>query len=328
MRKRLHEVLLGVARRVFPRWLKRRGKYWSAWLAVRLQYGRSSRAAEFAAGTAALVRPRKKLFFYPAVPLPAHVVFKLCALLGYSMVASLDDKIDVVFNHMRGTRTHTEELYEIPLPMAFIVNSRTSDVSKHHVESAFRQVFGYDLAVDPTTYEGPMVEKSDENARHDGHVIHGPIAPSAVDPMRVYQRVIRNRSPHDGMVLDHRVPIHAGMIPLVYLKHRPIETRFANTNSLVQLAEPEDVFTAEERGRLIRFADVLGIDYGEFDVLRDDDGRLYVVDVANTPAGPPNGLPEADARRALNRLAASFAYLVERYSVTGSPPARSLPRKG
>lgn len=39
---------------------------------------------------------------------------------------------------------------------------------------------------------------------------------------------------------------------------------------------------------LLRLCRALGLDYGELDVLRDvEDGKLYVVDVNNTPWAPP-----------------------------------------
>jgi hypothetical protein len=56
----------------------------------------------------------------------------------------------------------------------------------------------------------------------------------------------------------------------------------------------------------------MGIDYGEFDILRDKDGRIYVVDVNNTPWGPPNGLPEFESNIALKRLVKSFDRLLEK----------------
>ena len=55
----------------------------------------------------------------------------------------------------------------------------------------------------------------------------------------------------------------------------------------------------------------LGIDYGEFDVLRDKDRRIYVVDANNTPYGPPNELSEGDCTRALVLLANEFVRLIE-----------------
>lgn len=52
----------------------------------------------------------------------------------------------------------------------------------------------------------------------------------------------------------------------------------------------------------------MGLDWGELDILRNkDDGRAYIVDVNNTPAGPPNHLSKEDKERALQQLATTFA---------------------
>ena len=55
----------------------------------------------------------------------------------------------------------------------------------------------------------------------------------------------------------------------------------------------------------------MSVDYGELDVLRDKDGRIYVVDVNNTPAGPPKKLPNQACRIALKRMSKSFAQMLD-----------------
>jgi hypothetical protein len=267
---------------------------------VRRRFGRGRRTWSVLAGSAMTV------LFVPDIPLEDHVAFKLCALLGHRMTVDPTQPFDVAFKHARGTHTSPHVLDDVPRLPGQVVNASSIDVSKRHVQDAFREVFGYDLAVDPTTCRGPMVEKSDKNAQHDGRILQGPIEPGAVRPDSVYQRLIDNASRSPGLVLDYRVPIQGDVIPLVYLKHRSLETRFQSINSFVELSETSDVFRAEEVEKLIRLARVLGIDYGEFDVLRDRDGLIYVVDAANTPAGPPNGLPMDDARFAMTKMAASF----------------------
>ncbi len=247
------------------------------------------------------------VLFVPDVPLEDHVAFKLCALLGHRMTADPTQPFDVAFKHARGTHTSPQVLDPVPLPPSQVVNASSVDVSKRHVQDAFREVFGYDVAVDPTSHHGPIVEKSDKNAQHDGRVLKGPISEHEMKPEAVYQRLIDNSAVDEGFVIDHRVPIQDDDIPLVYLKHRPLDTRFDNANSFVEVVEPSDVFSSDEMEKLVRMARTLGIDYGEFDVLRDrTDGRIYVVDAANTPAGPPNGLPPDSARFAMDRMAQNF----------------------
>ena len=185
------------------------------------------------------------------------------------------------------------------------LNSRHRGNQKTRVAGAWAEAAGYPLEVDPLTYDGPMVEKSDANATHDGRVVHGPIQATDVRPGKVYQALIDNTDGDE--VVDLRAVLFGGRVPLVYEKRRPVSDRFSNTNTSVVIQEPSDVFSADELDALGRFAHAVGIDYGEADVLRDNaSGRIYVVDSTNGPAGPPNGLSASDARTAVHRLAAAF----------------------
>jgi hypothetical protein len=190
------------------------------------------------------------------------------------------------------------------------LNGGLCDTSKRNVERVFAQVFGYALAVDPTTHQGLCVAKSDRhNSSHDGRVIECPI--SEADPGLAYERLIDNRT-DGGAVEDLRVPVVGGEIPFVYRKHRPFCDRFSNTNLWVGLATAEQVLSEGERELLRVFCRAMGLDLGELDVLRDaSDTRIYVVDVNPTAWGPPRPLQTAEAIRAVRTYAAALARLTE-----------------
>jgi hypothetical protein len=186
-----------------------------------------------------------------------------------------------------------------------IINATCLDISKANVSRHFSAVFGYSCDVDPFNYYGPCVEKSDENARHDGHIVTAPVLRRRAGA--VYQRVINNVVQAE-LVEDIRVPVINGIVPLVYLKYRPITIRFdSSRNTIVRLCLAEEVLSREEVRNIGKFATSIGLDYGELDVLRDrDDGRIYIVDANNTPTGPSFRLPSAELRRAVNILALAF----------------------
>jgi len=50
-------------------------------------------------------------------------------------------------------------------------NGHCLDISKSTLDRHHQEVFGYGLAVDPTSHAGPMLEKSEGNAVHDGREI-------------------------------------------------------------------------------------------------------------------------------------------------------------
>jgi hypothetical protein len=54
---------------------------------------------------------------------------------------------------------------------------------------------------------------------------------------------------------------------------------------------------------IIMYCRRIGLEYGEIDILRsDDDGKIYIIDVNNTPWWPPNKLGDIDRNIALNMM--------------------------
>ncbi len=183
------------------------------------------------------------------------------------------------------------------------INANCTDISKAKVAEVFEQVFGYSLSVDPVTWQGLAVEKSDKNGAHDGRVVQCPTTPL---PGKVYQRLLLN-SDNGASVLDYRSPTINGEIPLVFIKERPMNSRFANYNTRVSLADPRSLFTPEELQSLRIFCQHMGLEFGGLDVLRNrGDGRIYVVDVNKTDMGPPTGLGFIAQIRAIRILAKAF----------------------
>ncbi|PHS37535.1 MAG: hypothetical protein COA91_10090 [Robiginitomaculum sp.] len=185
------------------------------------------------------------------------------------------------------------------------------DISKSRVAQVFEQVFGYGLAVDPLLYKGPIAVKSERNGAHDGYVAQGPLSPKQIQhPDLVFQRLIDN-SVDNKWVEDLRCPIIGGEIALIFVKRRPLASRFANANSSVTLREPSDLLSKAERGKLKTFAAVMGLDQGGLDVLRDKkNGKIYVVDVNKTDMGPPLALSIADKSKAVAILTKQFIKLI------------------
>ncbi len=86
--------------------------------------------------------------------------------------------------------------------------------------------------------------------------------------------------------MDLRLNIWNGNVPIVIKRYKSKDDLFDITVD-AEFTEPYEVLSEHELELIARFSKKLGIDYGEFDALRDNsDGRLYIVDVNNTPAGP------------------------------------------
>lgn len=244
----------------------------------------------------------KRILFFPEDPVAPTSILQVCLWAGHRIVTDPAEAHDAVFKWWDATFTPNSELPEWMLALRHVVNLRCQDISKAMVGRAFEGSFGYPIDVDPTTYRGRCLEKSDENAKHDGRIVECPI--SAPRPGCVYEKLVDNRM-DSGMYGVFRVPVFAGEIPYVALGHRAVEQRFG-VASFSTFMEPTEGFSATELAQMTDMCARMGLDYGELDVLRDrDDGRVYVCDVNSTPWGGTalRRLPKPYQREALSRLA-------------------------
>jgi hypothetical protein len=192
------------------------------------------------------------------------------------------------------------------LALGRTLNMKCTDISKRKMEAVNLTVFGYPLGINPTSYTGRSCVKSNNNCAHDGRILDCPIRPDLLEESKVYSILVNNV---DGdFAVDFRVPFIGGITDFFYEKRRKAVSRFSNTNDFTFVRKTKDFFSLEEIRSLTDFCRSVGLEYGEIDVLRDrDSSRIYVVDVAKTPAGPPNALSEPDARMAVTRMAEAFA---------------------
>lgn len=223
-----------------------------------------------------------RLWFAPDIPRPWYLVWPAVQLSGLR-TAHTPDEADLAFVFEDATTGRIPAGHGLP-----IINGRCSDVSKSRVAAAFETVSGRALALDPGAWHGPMVAKSEHNGAHDGRVLDGPCTR---DPGLAYQRLIDTVAP-DGMVEDLRCPTVDGEVAAVFLKRRPVQTRFANANAEVRELDPDRVFSADERALIKAFCAEIGMDWGGVDVLRErSSGALWIVDANKTDMGPPTALP-------------------------------------
>jgi len=252
---------------------------------------------------------RKKVLFYPNPPLQGTVLWKVLARLGIGVTTDPTTPALAAILWRDRTVVDVESYAAALAPFPRVLNARCTDISKSHVGTCFQDAFGYALAVEPRRYTGPMVVKSEKNATHDGHLRIGPLAHR--DPAMAYQRLVDNMVTAQ-LCVDYRVPVIGGRIPLVYLRFRRHDGRFVSDFSAVMLAEVDEVFSAEEQEQILRFAERMGLDYGELDVLRDrTDERIYVVDCNKTPWGPSMLTHRAERSRVLDLMAPCVLAMIE-----------------
>lgn len=244
---------------------------------------------------------RPTIAFSPDKPRPWYFIWPVMHVAGAKIISDTS-QADIVFQF--DDTTVTNNVIPVTKPGAIMVNFDCNDISKTLIADVFARASGYDLAVDPLHHKGPIVEKSELNAAHDGRIIMGPMKPVEG---KTYQRLIDNEI-EGGMVEDLRTCIVGGEPTVVFRKRRPLERRFMNENSEVILEKLNAVYSKEELDIIRRFAASIHLDWGGIDVLRDKTtGRIHIVDANKTDMGPPVALALGGKLRATRRMARGFA---------------------
>jgi len=257
---------------------------------------------------AGVTAPGPRIWFAPDRPRPWYLAWLAACWSGVRFAAS-PAEADAAFYFEDSTFGQAPACdHQVRL------NFDCADVSKTRVATVFEAVFGYPLTLDPTTHNGPAVEKSEANGAHDGRIVQ---CPTAALPGRVYQRIVDNS---DGrQVVDLRTPCVGGAPVLTFVKRRPLHDRFANYNTSVALTAPEAHFSADELASIRRFCAAMKLDWGGLDILRDRlDGRLYIVDVNKTDM-PPLRLPWRQKMRAVALLGAALTSMIKTEATRARP---------
>ena len=231
----------------------------------------------------------KTILLYPQYPGRKAVINKMAKSLGYNITNNPQKNHQLVVYWQDSTYREPDSVIQSLAQKELAVNLRCTNISKSKVDDVFEDVFGYSSIVNPTTFSGLMVKKSEINASHDGVIVQGPLTPEVG---YIYQKVINNE--HDKQfVVDMRIPVINGRMIWGYLKYKSISSRFANfSKNILSIKEPEvlpinNLLTAKEMELITSFCQRIGLDYGELDVLRDnDDKKIYMIEVNNTPTGP------------------------------------------
>ncbi|MBE0638732.1 MAG: hypothetical protein IH598_09435 [Bacteroidales bacterium] len=251
----------------------------------------------------------KTALFYPQFPSKSTVLHKAFRYLNFNITNNPEKIHSVAIFWYDWTFSEPDGKVLELAKTKKVVNLHCNDISKSYVDEVFNKIFGYSSLVDCTNYTGLMVKKNEINAVHDGEIVQGPVAR---EQGFVYQKLINNVV-GGKFVADMRVPVIGGKIPLVFVKYKTLETRFGLFKRFhhrlknAEVHPPDKLFSADEIEKIILFCNEFGLDYGEVDVLRDlDDGRIYLIDVNNTPTGPPY-LDKKAKKEALQAMASAFA---------------------
>jgi len=246
---------------------------------------------------------RPTLAFFPD---PVGPWYNIWLILNNTPIKVVKDAEEADYVFIFDDKTKSRAADNLPPNIeATRINDKITDISKFHVGEVFNSVFGYDIGIDPTKFEGKAVEKSDENGVHDGRIITCPIPESEMKSGYCYQRFIDSSFSGETSE-DLRIACVFGEVAAVFHKHKAFDKIFSTSYLNTTVHTAQERFSPEELSLIKTFCAAMGLDFGAIDVMRDkSDGRIYIVDV-NKTCMPVLSLPPAEQYRSLKMIAQSF----------------------
>lgn len=245
------------------------------------------------------------ILIYPHYASRGSTIYKIAKKLNYNLTNNVNSKykVAIYWEYL----THREEFLflEKIANGTKVINLQSRNISKLYVDNAFKKIFQYSTIINPLTYTGKIVKKNDINAKHDGVILDAPL--NKIEEGFIYQLLIDN-SCATNLVLDYRaVILNHKITDFTYLKFRNISIRFTNSTEKTKIEETAKIFNQTEIDQINNFCKEIKLEYGELDILRDNNSKLiYIVDVNNTPQGPPKNISKNDYEYAINTIAEIF----------------------
>lgn len=248
----------------------------------------------------------RTMLVYPHFPSRGSTIYKLAGHLQFNVTNRLSRQYELAiyweYLTFREEYRECEALAE--KGHIRVINLHSRNIGKKYIDQMFRDVFGYSISIDPLSFNGECVRKSDINAKHDGTIIQCPI--DHAEEGCVYQKLLDN-SWGDYSVVDFRLIVIKTVLPYLFLKFRKRSVRFKNISENPRLALTSKFLRPEEIENINLFVQHIQLEYGELDVLRDNgDGKIYIVDVNNTPQGPPKHTKRSDNKKIFRIMKEAF----------------------
>lgn len=241
-----------------------------------------------------------------------HVIKLLLRELGWEIIEKYEDGC-LVWSWNQGSRVGrnpSEKIIQMLPKQKFVINGDCFDVSKRKVEDVFEKVFGYSLRIDPRRYDYKYVMKNNDNGCHDGKIMIRKISEqeyAEFSKKYVFEKLINNINPKNlKHTIDYRVPYY-GYPSMVYISHIKKKHRFKQINVKTVVRKPLEVFSEEEVRKINSFCQLMGLDCGDLDIVRDfTEGRIYILDVNDCARITHRGYSRKEFRQSIRTQANSL----------------------
>lgn len=253
----------------------------------------------------------KTILFYPQFPDWHADLHTIIFNSRYKITSNPNEKFDYLVNWEDATFKKPDEVLNRLLKKYDAMNLQWKDISKEKVEEVFASVFGYSTFVDPLTYKGKAIEKSNLNSKHSSaRFVDCPV--KQAKPGFIYQKFLENKI-DDKHTLDVRLTWINHKLPIAMKRHKAQYDIFDKTLKY-ELTVPEQVFTPGEIEKIQRFCHEMKLDYAELDTIRNNaDNRLYIIDVNPAAHHPKAACSKTDRKRKQSIVKTNFFEQLKRF---------------
>ena len=218
------------------------------------------------------------ILFYPDIPYKGNKIGEWMNDLNISYHNHPDREYDLAFWWSVQTKHEFTEPHFRAWNRIDFINKKVLDVRKSVVDAYHRRIFGYGLKVDPFKVRGTIIAKSETQYDKSGKIIKAPIQDKEQGVF--YQKLLDCRIDKD-IIEEFRVCIFNSWAEIII--HKTIKCSDMFTNNVISSRIIDNPFSVHEIADIYSFCLSFGLEYGELDVLRDSDGKIYIVDVNNCP---------------------------------------------
>jgi len=214
------------------------------------------------------------ILFYPDMVRDTNKVWHCCKENGHTFHNDPNKPFHVVFywSYTKAVWRPDKVYLKLLAEKRLILNNGCRNIGKDYVELVFEAVFGYSSCVNPVLHKGRIIEKTiKQDVKAEIQIIQCPRRPRRGF---IYQKIL------DFGLVDFRVFVGSGKAQFILLKYKTANS-FKNNINKIEFSELKDIFSADEIDNINKFITRFGLDFGEIDVLRDKDGRIYIIDVNN-----------------------------------------------
>jgi hypothetical protein len=173
------------------------------------------------------------------------------------------------------------------------LNGRVGSIAKQKVAELHRKHFGRSIDVDPAAHVGQLLKKTDDNSTGQYAVVS---CPTPALSGFVYQKILGGMAAEKTEYKLYYL-LGAMVLQAIRLKFPPGCVDGHKATNLGGSVVPIDTIfrTEEERTHLLAFMKDFGVDWARADIMLDDDGAPYILDVNDTATVMPY-VPEAVIR--------------------------------